>query len=470
VLNLKIEKILEYIASKSDFLKFNEDIFNILEGDLVSYVDKALENQLLSKQAYESAREGISPINIIKKVTDKLTKLYASNVRRIVTVENEPSEKNQEIVDYYVKKLNVDKFMNDFNYFMNSTKTSLIEPYLSRDNKPKIRVIPSHQYLVWSDDIIEPNKPTVLIKLMGKKKFGDKELDVYFLYSDDEFIAINSEGDILNDYMEGNEGLNVYGVIPATYGNMSDYLLMPKPDTDLFRMCILFCLSFTHSNDAIKYMSYSIVYGVDIESDSLERNPNVFWYFKSEQNKTPQIGQIKPEVDTSKVIENIMVQFDSWLETKGIKVSNAGRARGDNNLSGISMIIKEMDTIQALKSQMSKMEFTENDFWKRMAKIHNYWVLNGIVKDKDLMDENINVKVEYELPKPIESEDERLDRAIKARKEMLATTKEAIKIWKPRLSEEELNQMIEELEEEFSFKSQENLNIESNDQENDQES
>lgn len=446
----KVPQILDFVKSKQSFITFNETIFNILEGDLIRYIAEALERQLSSKEAAKSAMDGISPINIIKKVTDKLTKLYSGNTARKALVNGEPSESDQTVIDWYVKNLNVNKFMNNFNYFINSTKMSLIEPYINSAKKPRVRVIPSHQFLVWSDDPIEPNIPTVLIKFMGKQTFGEKTLDVYFLYSDDEFVAVDEEGELIDQYMENNDGVNIYGVIPATYGNVSDYQLLPTSDTDLLQIGKLIPLMFTHSNDALKYMSYSIIYGIDVDSENLERNPNVFWVFKSDQERTPQIGQIKPEVDTSKVIENVMVQLDAWLETKGIKVSSAGRARTDNNISGISLMIKEMDTMQALKNQSVILEECENRFWKMMAKVHNNWVARGIVKELPLMNENVYVKVEYELPRPVESEDERLDRAIKAKQNFLTTTKDAIKIWHPNLTPEELELKIKELEDEYS--------------------
>ncbi len=449
----KIEEILKYIDSKTNFLTFNETIFNILEGELIYYVNEALKKQLLSESAYDSAKEGISPINIIKKFRDKLTKLYASNVVRTATVNGETSDSDQKIIDWYVNNLDLNKHFNNFNGFLNTTKMAFIEPYLTTENSPKFRTIPSHQFLVYSDDPVEPNKPTVFIKIMGKQVFiknGQKvELDVYFLYSKEEFLAINSDGDIISKYTEKNEGLNVYGVIPGAYGNTSEYLLMPKPDTDLLQIGTLIPLMFTFGNDALKYMSYSIIYGVDLDAENLERNPSVFWSFTSDQDKKPEVGQLKPEVDITKIIENIMVQLDAWLETKGIKPSNAGSLRGDNNLSGASLLIKEMDTTQALKDQIPLMQKIENDFWRMMAKVHNYWAKIGVVKSLGLMNEDINVKVEYELPKPIESEDERLDRAIKAKNNGLVTTRGAISIWKPKLGDQELDEKIEELEKEF---------------------
>jgi len=452
----KIDKILAYIESKEKFLEFNETIFNILEGELLNYVNVALKKQLLSDNAYESAREGISPINIIKKFRDKLTKLYAANVVRKALVNGKLSKADQDIVDWYVDNLNLNKHFNNFNGFLNTTKTGFIEPYLTKENDPKLRTIPSHQFLVYSDDPVEPNRPTIFIKIMGKRTFEKngkkKDLDVYFLYSADEFLAINSDGDILKEFTQQNKGVNVYGTLPGVYGNTSDYLLMPKPDTDLLQIGTLIPLMFTFGNDALKYMSYSILYGIDIDAENLERNPNVFWVFKSDPEKKPKIGQIKPEVDVSKIIENIMVQLDAWLETKGIKPSNAGNLRADNNLSGASLLIKEMDTTQALKDQIPLMAEAENNFWKMMAKVHNYWVSSGIVRGLGIMNENISVKVEYELPRAIESEDELLERSIKAKNNNLVTTRGAIAIWKPKLTDKELDQRIKELEEEFEEK------------------
>lgn len=451
----KVPDILEHIKKNASFTEFNEVIFEILEGDLIKHIEVALRRQLISDTAFQSARQGISPINIIKKLGDKLTKLYSGNVIRTATIAGVPSERDQQVVDWYVKNLKVDKFMHQFNYFANTTKVSSIEPFESSDGKPKLRVIPSHQFLPYSDDIVEPNQRTVYIKYMGKKKRDQGEVEVYFLYSDTEFLAIDEDGNVLTEYLTENEGENVFGIIPSVYGNMSDYLLIPLPDTDLLQMGKLIPIMFTHSNDAIKFMSYSIVYGIDVDSENLERNPNVFWVFKSDGDRKPEIGQIKPEVDTTKVIENIMVQFDAWLETKGIKVSGAGKANAQNNMAGITLMIQEMDTTQALKDQMPVMQKAEQEFWHMMAKVHNYWLAEGVVSGLPQMSEDVEVGVEYELPRPIESEDDLLDRAIKARKNGMASVRDALKIWRPKLSEEQIDERLESLEQDFAMAIQE---------------
>jgi len=433
-----VKEIIEYIESKHDYLELSKEMFDVLEGDIHSKLVKALRTQIISDSAFKSAVQRIPPINIMKRITTKLTQVYSSEPVRTALIDGEESEQAQEVVDYYVRKFDINTKFNDVDYFGNSIRYSAVEPYVSTKGIAGLRVLPSHQFLVWSNDKIEPNIPTVFIKLMGTiQKLGvDKQ--VYWLYSDEEILVIDSDGDV----MEENE--NTYGIVSQSYLNDSSYLLMPNHEVDLLKMSILLPLLFTDLNDAVRYMAYSIIYTVDADSSNFERNPNVIVDLKSDDvNKAPSVGTLEPKVDIPNVLELIKTQMSDWLESKGLKPSGGNT---NANASGVSLMIQEIDTTQRIKERMVKMAAFEEDFWERMIPIHNTWIKNGTVDNLPTLPENMRVTVEYELPKLIEGEGDRIDRAVIAKKEMLATTADALQIWKPKMTDEEAEAKAAELD------------------------
>lgn len=441
----KIEEILKYIESKQEYLELSKEMFEVLEGDIHSKLKQALRVQLLSDASFNSAVQRIPPINIMKRISQKLTQIYSTNPKRTALIDGINMEPAQLVVDYYADIFNLNTKFNDVDFFGNSIRYSSSEPYVDASGLPKLRVIPSHNFLVWSDDNIEPSVPTVFIKSMGEIKKSERVVKIYWLYSDEEFLEIDSDGVILR------QEENPYGVMPQSYFNDSSYMLMPFHEIDLLKMSLLIPLLYTDMNDATRYMAYSLIYTLDADSSDFERNPNVIIDLKSDDpNKNPSIGTLEPKVDIPNVIELIKTQMADWLETKGLR-SGQGDVGVSNNASGISLMIQEIDTTQRLKERMIKFEQYEADFWSRMIKIHNAWVANGTVQGLPALPEDMQVKIEFELPKPVEEEKDRLDRAILAKREGLATVADALKIWKPKMDDEEIEEKVAELEAMFKI-------------------
>ncbi len=435
-----ISEILKYIESKGEYLEMSQEMFEVLEGDIYTKLVSALKTQILSDAAFKSAVQRIPPINIMKRIATKLTQIYTTNPKRTATVDGEASDAYQEVIEYYERIFNIDTKFNDVDFFGNSIRYSSVETYVDDNNMPKLRVNPSHKFLVWSSSLIEPNIPDVFIKLMGQINKGTRKVNVYWLYTDDEFIIVDAEGAIVSEEEVGA------GVRPQTYFNDSSYMLMPFHEIDLFKMSILIPLLYTDMNDAVRYMAYSVIYTLDADSSNFERNPNVIIDLKSDDvNKTPSIGTLEPKVDIPNVIELIKTQMADWLETKGLK-GGGGSASVAGNASGISLMIQEIDTTQRLKDRIVRFTEFESDFWERMIFIHNAWVANGTVKELPMLPLNLKVITEFELPKPIEEENDRLERATIAKKEGLATTKDALMIWKPKLTSDEAEALALELD------------------------
>lgn len=433
------DAILEHIRNNNDFLKTNENLFDILEGDLLSKVDAVLRDQLLSDKAYAAARRRIPSINIIKKIIDKLSKIYATPISR--TAENPV---DQEIMDFYVKEMQVDTYMGDSTRFFNSMRNSLLDPFLD-EGMPRLRVTPSHQFLPFSDDPINPQKMTHLVVFMGKLGNGKA---FFFVYSAEEFIAFDESGTTLPKFMVDNLGVNPFGVIPHTYVNKSRHLLIPKADKDLLQMGILIPLILADLNFAVEYQSHSIMYGIDINADNLELNPNAFWNLKSDGEGKPEIGQIKPEVDINNVIDLVNFLIDQWLESRNIR-PKTGRVSSDSAASGHALVIKEIDTTDDRKEQIRYYQEVEKIFWHKIKIIHNKWVDSAMVKGETRkFSETFDPLIVFPKPVVIETQGE----VIKRHKELfdldLTTKRLALREIYPDKSSEDIQIMLDDIDDE----------------------
>jgi hypothetical protein len=260
---------------------------------------------------------------------------------------------DKDLLSYYEKSYNINTQLDEANRLYNTNKYVAVEPYLE-ENSPRLRVLPANKFMVYSDDKLNPTNMTVFIKLMELPKNNYQSLDeqrektIFYLYSKEEFLIIDGRGTIRYDLMAQagiEDGINVYGAIPAIYIAQSKIDLIPMKDTDTFNMSVLAPLIFSDLNYSIQFLSHSVFYGIDVDVANLEMNPDSFWEVTSKpgENSKPQIGTIKPEVDITESIENIKEQMAIWFDTKGLK-SNTNAQGSVDTLSGIAKLIDSADT------------------------------------------------------------------------------------------------------------------------------
>lgn len=387
-----VPELMNYVKFKNEsHVVYNKKLLDIWEGQLQKYIEESLMVEL-TPRAYARAKERIAPINILNKMVDKLSTVYIEAPSRECKEENEI---DKELLEYYEHKLDLNNSLRLSNEMLNLHKYFALEPYLSESGTPSLRVIPADKFLVWSDNPLDPTKMTVFIKFMGTKLISSerttdslgnttenaedavREVAMFHLYSDQEFIECDSEGGIHN-YQP-----NPYGKIPFVYGSNSQLRLLPMPDADSFSMTTLVPKLLTDINYATQFQSHSIVYGIDIDPQNLEGNPDAFWVINSAEgeNKNPQIGTIKPEVDTDKVISMIQSEMAMWIDSKGLKVGNIGSLTIDNAASGVAKMIDEADTTNIRKKQVNTFKKVEADLWSLLKTMHNTWVVTNQLKD-----------------------------------------------------------------------------------------
>jgi hypothetical protein len=422
--------IIEHVKKNSERLKYDEDIFNILEGDVSSYLKQEFKVQL-SEPASTEAMERSCPINILRKIIEKLSKIYSNGVIR--TTEN-PSD--QEIVDSYM----VNDYFAEANSQFNAYKRCGIEIYHNEEEqKVDFRVIPPQLYLPYSDSVTNPLRMTKFIKLFDNK---------LVIYSDETLTVIDPKtGDMLPN---PTEGVNEFGIIPFSYLTRSKYLLLPIPDTDTKQMSILFPLLLSDLNFAVKYLTNPIIYGVNVDCANLKRNPNVFWSFTTiEEGKTPSIGSITPDADLKGIMENIKEQMSFWLETKNIKSDTIGISSGDVNSSGLALMIRNIDTTEDRNQQIVYFKRMEQDFWHRLAKIHNYLASIGAISDRRQFSDDFKINVVFPSQKPLEDRSQAISRLIQEVNNGLVPRRAAIKELNPDLNDDQIEVILKEIEDDL---------------------
>lgn len=445
-----IPSIIKDIQKNKSRLEGNYELFDIFEGNLLPYVEESMKCQL-SPQSYDQAKHRIAPINVLRRIIDKLSKIYQQNPTREVI---NGTDSDAELLSWYEEKLNINEMFNQSNEFTNLQKNNLIEIFID-EGMPKIRVYSAHQFWPYSSNKVDPTDPTEIALFDGDMNVDGR--DTLRFYSNDQFYIADSEGNVLSKEMNelGNgAGVNPFGVLPFVYVNTSANLLVPRPDTDTLAMSILIPILFSDLNHAVQFQSFSMMYGIDIDIKNIKRAPNAFLDLKSDPDTetTPQLGSIKPEVDIDQVLGLVASELSLWLNTRGIKPGSIGSLDGGSFASGISKMIDEMDVSEHRQKQVTIYRNAEKDFWNKLLHhMHPFWVSHGMIENRTLFSKGASVSTNFKPQVPML----RRGDMIKDLKEEVAsgftTNKRAIKELNPNMSNAEVDDLIEEIAEEQSI-------------------
>lgn len=414
--------ILAYIKSHSNYTEHNKTVFEVYEGNLLPLVRDVMQ-KTLSPEYFDRIKHRILPINVLKKIIDKLAKVYATDPIRQAEMDGKTSKQNQKFIDFYEDAYDLNQNMNTADEYANLFKGYALEPYLELDDdsgelKPALSVLPYDRFLVIpsDSDLQSPLKPEVFIKFMGRRAVMDRRTrkvdirEVYYTYTKTEFDAFDQEGDTFEEALRDNNGINPFGKIPFVYANRSNTSILPIQDTDILSLTVSIPVMLSDLAGAIMFQCFSIVYGIDVDSENLKQAPNAFWVLKSDSksDKNPSVGTIKPQVDSDKAMNFIYQAMASWLETRGIKVGSLGKLSGESNLSGIAKILDEVDTSEARKIAIKWFRREEKALWNLTKTMHNFWVRANMLKGMSLMPENLFVNVKHDKPQAIVNRSEQV--------------------------------------------------------------
>ena len=437
----KIDDLVEHIKDNKAFLDFNREIFDIREGALFDKVAESIKQQISDPETAKTMIERVPPINILNKVNNKLSTLYTKEVFR----ETE-DEKDLELINNYSTDGVNDDF-NDANQNYNSYKNTVVEIYEDEvEHKVATRSLPSYLFLPYSDDPIDPTRMTILIKYMGQNSDG---VSKFYAYSDDEFVSFMEDGEIVAADMFENEGINVYGVIPFQYINQSKNLLIPKPDQDIKRMTILIPLLLGEINFGNQFLSNPIIYGLELEAEDFSRNANTVMMLKSDnEEKSGSLNVLQPNLNIPAQLQLVTEQLSFWLSTKDVRAGAFGIKDGESALSGLALMIKEMDATTNRDRQAAKFKKAEIHFWRKLATIHNKLAEAGRLLTRDMFSSNdLTVNVRYAGQEAIETRADKVTRLSGEVNNGLNSVKRAVSELNPTLEPEQIDEIVEQIRE-----------------------
>jgi len=453
-----IPQLVAHVQSQASLIRHNADIFDIYEGNLKPHVECALQAQL-SMDSFSQAQHRIAPINVLTKIIDKLSTIYQESPTR--NVEDEGSESDSELLKWYEETLRINPMFNISNEFSNLFKNNLIQPFVAEDGIPKLRIIPSDSFTVYSDNLIDPTRPTHVITYMGKraKAVGSdtKTVDIWHVYTDSEFLIVDSEGEVQGQEMArlqgpAADGVNIYGRIPFVYVNKSTNLLIPKPDSDIKAMTILIPVLISDLNYAAMFQTFSIIYTINaMLPEGARMAPNAHWPLQAETDADgakPEIGTIKPNVDITETLNLIQSELAMWLNTKGIRPgAGIGNLDQESFASGISKMIDESDTFEARNKQVNLYKDVEAEFWELLLDyMHPVWSAGGLVENRALFSPNARVITNFAPQVPLMRRGELVKDLKEEVSAGFATRMDAIRTLNPRLTDNEIDDKIEEID------------------------
>jgi hypothetical protein len=437
---------LETIVQYAESIQINNtvthsNLLDVYEGNLKEHIEASMSIEF-NPNAFQAARQRIIPINVLKRTTDKLAKVYSQGVER-----SSADDTDNNLVTEYETVLDLDNLMSKSDSMLNLLRSCAFEPYV-RDGKPQLRVLTPDQFTVWSDDVHDKTKPTVFIKFMGSKTTSEivdentieTRVNIYVLYDKDEFITIHSDMHIVN------RKLHDFNRIPFTYMNLSISKLVPKPDEDSYAVAILIPKLLSDLNYASKYLSHGIRYGIDVDISNLEGNPDAFWSVKSmeTENAKPEIGVLAPSVDIDKVINLTKEELIMYLESRSLKVDGSGKVQA----SGFAKLIDSADVTDVRKENMKLFKSAEQDLWLLISIMHNIWVANEELDSPELsgsFSKDFEISIKYGDMTPIVDPGEKRDNLQFKIDNKLTTRERAIREANPDLTTSEQDILIEEL-------------------------
>lgn len=422
----------------------HEDLLDVYEGNLKRHIEASMQREF-NPNAFQAAKERISPINVLKRTTDKLAKVYSQGVER-----SAPKESDNSLISSYEEWLDLDVDMAKADSLVNLLRSCAFEPYI-RKGVPQLRILTPNQFTVWSGDSHDKTNPTVFVKFMGSEKrsemveeqFIERDVNIYILYDEDEFIKVDSD----NRQLERQA--HDVGRIPFSYMNLSISQLVPKPDEDSYAMTVLIPKLLSDLNYASKYQSHGIRYGIDVDVSNLEGNPDAFWQISSadKEGAKPAIGVIAPSVDIDKVINLAKEELVMYLESRSLKVGSSGQF--ENNASGFAKLIDSADVTDVRKENMHTFKALEMDLWDLISILHNMWVLNELIDIPELnksFSPDFKVSIKYGDLAPIVDPQEKRDNLKFKLDNKLTTRERAIREANPDLTKDEQDELIKELE------------------------
>jgi hypothetical protein len=420
----------------------------MLNGHTHEILKEEIAREFKKPETIEDLQARILPLNILRKINEKQSGVYNEPPIRNVVDKNTDDEA---LVQSYTEVMALNLRMKEANKYFKLNKRTLMEVYANEKGEPQVRNLPKHTYEVYSFSKLSPSMPQLVCVILNDDKI-DAEKSLFALWTDESYMVVNGRGDIKFDIMQelnNAELVNPYGKLPFVYINESSLSVDPIQNDDLVKASIVVPLIITDLCFAQKYMSWGIIYTIG-EVGDVPVNPNsVLPMQYGMDGQKPEIGTIKPEVDTDKVLMLVKTIIAIVLSTNNLSV---GSIKFDLNAqdvaSGVAKILDSAESIEDKRDQQGYFHKAEKDLWSLLKDyMVPYWRQTNKLSEEfnKEFSQSFEIQVIFQEPKALVSDQEKVDLAKKRLESGFSTLARELAFLYPHMSREEIANLEQEI-------------------------
>jgi hypothetical protein len=446
-----------------------------------------LIEQILREFDQDALKEmRLAPINLLKKIINKRSAVYKKPPVRIAT-----NESDQKLVDHYVEKLKLNQVMQKANRYYTLFSNTVIYTF-PKDGEICTKVVPPYLYSLKSDEydktiiksiifnaFIEDVTPIANVpsatgagnfsQQKGQKSLGDKvdsgetESDLsnrrFIFWTDQEHQTRTGKGElVVFDEEAGEEQfLNPIQRLPIVNAAKDrDNELWASQGEDLVDLTIAIQTGWTDILTIAKNQGFSILTIVsEEEPKKLQVGINkAVWLKAKPGGEKPSISYVQAQSPLSEYKELLMDLLGLLLSTNDMDPQSIGGSNSTRSFtSGFHALIAMSDNLEAIEADKPAMLDAERDQWDVIVKWHNYMFDVGVLNDESRalgkFKDDFEISIQYAEIKPLESEDEVLNREEKKLKLGLTTKRDALKKLYPDITEKQLDEKLIQIETEL---------------------
>lgn len=412
-------------------------------------IEAKLNSEFKDQDAVKELSGRLVTLNFMKKVIDKSAGVYTEAPSRVVVDENESDE---DLLEIYEDGTRVNMVQKEVNRHLKMYHRALKKFYADEKGRPRMLVKPAHTYEVFNHQNTDPVSPDIVAELITYNV--DPTKMVIHWWSDESFWITDGKGEVKIDEMMalGNVGTNDIGALPFEYRVTSSTDIDPVVEDDLYHLCIAMPIVLTDLFFALKYQCWSIIYTVNADPKNVNVNPASIMHLKGDPGTQVEVGQIKPQVDSDKVINLIEATINLMLSSKGLSAGTLSTgASAKDTVSGVSKMLDNAEVVADKKDQQELLLVDENEMWDLLAfKMIPYWRASRLLAQKynKAFSPEFQVAVVFKEPKTLLSEKERTEIGLMQMKGGVKTRKSLVQELNPDWTESMVEEYIKELDEE----------------------
>lgn len=411
----------------------------------------------------------IAPINLLKKIVNKRASVYKKPPTRTAELDSDMA-----LMDYYVKELDFNIKMQKLNryYTLLSNSVAYIRPVGS---EMKMDIIPSYLYSVVPNEMdqtkIDAHVFNTFVESMDvaaqaniDAATGVQSFSLEPGYAHDSAVATGAlDTNMRRNYMfwsDQQQFTTDESGTPIVFGEEADFsnpigrsaVINVAKDRDneawatqgedLIDLTLALQLGWTDVLSIAKHQGFSILTIIsEEEPKKLTIGVNrAIWLKATNDSPTPSISYTQATSPLSEYTALLMDLLKLMLSSNDMEPGSISNSGAQQFTSGFHQLIAMSDNIEAIEADKPAMAKAEDECWDVISRWHNYMFESGQLEPEarslGKFSANFEPNVMFADAKPLDSEDEIINRVKTLRAEGLISRLDAIKRLNPGMTDE----------------------------------